>query len=96
MLQIYTLEGCSRCSALVKELNGQGISYNNIDADLNAELADKVERLLSTTIYPIIHIKKLTKSIYLTGEDCQHTAFSDTVLTYDTIPHAVILIKQNL
>lgn len=96
MIKVFTLEGCSRCKALIGELNKEGIGYQNCDADTYGEVADDLERLLNTSTYPIITINKLGKTIYFVSEVSDHNVCHGEVLVYDSIPHAVVLIKKNL
>ena len=98
MINIYTLEGCSQCKWLVLELNRAGLEYRNFDADEHDEIATRLEDLLNTTLYPIVHIDKGHKDIYLVSEDTSHYFHDDSIaiLTYLNIPHLVQLIKSNI
>ncbi len=97
MITIYTLQGCSQCKWLVDELNKSSLKYRNLDADEHDELATRLEDLLNTTLYPIVHIDKGNKDIYLISEDIDHLFHDDSIsiLNYKSIPHLTQLIKTH-
>lgn len=98
MINIYTLEGCSQCEWLIREINKTGLKYHNFDANEYDEQATKLEDLLNTTLYPIVHIEKGSKDIYLISEDLDHYYYTDSIviLSYEDIPHLMQLIKTNI
>lgn len=51
---VLRLSGCSYCEELVEKLEANSIPYIPIDANENGKLADKIEALLNTDIYPIV------------------------------------------
>lgn len=51
---VLRLSGCSFCEELVEKLEANNIPYIPIDANANGKLADKIEALLNTEIYPIV------------------------------------------
>jgi glutaredoxin len=94
MVVIYTLEGCSYCKELKKRLRQELISYREIDADENYKQIQKLEDYLETKSYPIIHIKKINKDIFIIG--AEEASYRDNVIHYTTIEQAVHLILQNI
>jgi hypothetical protein len=95
MINIYTLKGCSQCKWLVSELDKIGLKYRNLDADENDKLATRLEDLLNTTLYPIVHIDKSSTDIYFISEELNHQFYDNTIsiLHYGDIPHLIHLIK---
>lgn len=98
MVNIYTLEGCSQCKWLVDELQKTDLKYCNFDANENDEIATKIENLLNTTLYPIVHIDKGDRDIYIISEDTKHYFYDDSIviLNYLNISHLIQLIKTNI
>jgi len=94
MVVIYTLEGCEYCKKLKKLLGRELVSYKEVDADVNYEQAEKLEKYLGIESYPIIHIKKINKDIFIIG--AEEDSYRDNVLHYTTIDQAVHLILQNI
>jgi len=96
-MNIYTLSHCKYCKWLLTELDQRGILYKNIDADVNGELADRVESLVDTNAYPIVHIPKGTLNLYFASEIGPNkiTNSSYKISTYTSIPHLIELIKQH-
>ena len=61
---VLRLSGCPFCEELIEQLDWREVSYTSIDANDNGELADDIEALLNTDIYPIIIIKINDQSPY--------------------------------
>jgi glutaredoxin len=62
---VLGLSGCSHCEALSQSLKEEKIPFEFIDADVNDKLADRMESLLKTEVYPMVIIEKSEGSIYL-------------------------------
>jgi glutaredoxin len=98
MITAYTLAGCRTCKELLSRLNSTSLPYRNIDVEANEELADNLENLLNTSIYPIVQIAKPTLDIYFTSEKSDHYYFDNTkiIFVYSGVAHLIDLIKRNL
>ena len=55
-VRVLVLSGCRLCEALLSMLDELNISYVPLDADVNSNLADDIEKLLGTINYPIATI----------------------------------------
>ena len=64
-IKVVRLSGCSWCEALVSQLDNFKLTYESIDADINSDLADKLEDILNTNMYPIVIIDSPITSFYL-------------------------------
>ena len=93
-IRLLTLSGCDYCDWLKSELDGCGITYDNIDADQFSDFADKVEDKFQTETYPIVFIE--TKDTVLTIVPETKLETSDTLRTFDTIPELVNIIKKHI
>jgi glutaredoxin len=64
---VLGLNGCVHCEALVKSLKEQNIPFEFRDVDLkeHSSLADRMELLLKTMIYPMIIIERPSGAKYL-------------------------------
>ena len=91
-IRLLTLSGCDYCDWLKSELDGRGITYDNIDADQFSDFADKVEDKFQTEAYPIVFIESNNDVITIVPETKLET--SDTLRTFDTIPELVNIIKK--
>lgn len=91
-IRLLTLSGCDYCDWLKSELNGCGITYDNIDADQFSDFADQIESRFKTTAYPIVFIESSNDVITIVPETKLET--SDTLRTFDTIPELVSIIKK--
>jgi glutaredoxin len=91
-VRIVTLSDCDYCKWLKSELDGQGISYANIDADEHSEFADSIEKKFGVEHYPIVFIDTQSKIIAILSETNLET--SDTLRTFDTIPELIGIIKS--
>lgn len=99
MINIYTIEGCSRCKTLIEELNKQGLEYIDRDADIYEGICNRLERMLGTTMYPIIHINGKLVNIYIVDKGAVPTIESHKftiVKQYDSIVEIIHLIKEQL
>jgi hypothetical protein len=77
---------------LKSELNGCGITYDNIDADKFSDFADQIEEKFKTKSYPIVFIESNNNITTIVPETKLDT--SDTLRTFDTIPELVNTIKK--
>ena len=91
-VRLLTLSDCDYCKWLKSELDAEGIAYDNIDADKFSDFADQVEQKFKTESYPIVFIDIGVKIITIVPETKLET--SDTLLTFDTIPQLVGIIKR--
>ena len=91
-IRLLTLSDCDYCKWLKSELDAEGIAYDNIDADKFSDFADQVEQKFKTDTYPIVFIDLRPKVITIIPETELET--SDTLLTFDTIPQLVGIIKK--
>jgi len=91
-VRIMTLSWCDICQWLKSELDGCGIAYTNIDADQFSDFADKIEEKFKTEAYPIVFIEHNDKVITIVSETSLDT--SDELLTFDSIPELVGIIKK--
>ena len=91
-IRLLTLSGCDYCTWLKSELDEHGIAYDNIDANVFSDFAGQVEQKFKTTVYPIVFIDIGVKIITIVPETELET--SDTLLTFDTIPQLVGIIKR--
>jgi glutaredoxin len=64
---VLGLSGCIHCEALSKSLKEQNIPFEFRDVDLkeHSSLADRMESLLKTNVYPVIIIERLSGAKYL-------------------------------
>lgn len=66
---VLGLRGCGNCNALIESLNEKNIPFEFRDADLkeHSNLADRMEALLKTQIYPMVILEGTysTKYFYL-------------------------------
>jgi glutaredoxin len=91
-VRIVTLSDCDYCKWLKSELDGQGISYVNIDADEHSGFADSIEKKFGVEHYPIVFIDSQSKIIAILPET--NLEISDTLRTFDTIPELIGIIKS--
>lgn len=97
-MNIYTLSHCRSCKWLLTELDQRGILYKDIDADINGELADRVESLVDTIAYPIVHIPKDGVNLYFASEAGPNKVSNSSykVTSYSSVTHLLELIKQHI
>lgn len=91
-IRLLTLSGCRYCEWLMNDLNNNNIPYVNIDAEEWSNISDKIEEEYKTSSYPIVLIEKQDKLIVIVSETDLET--SETLRTFDTIPHLVGIIKS--
>lgn len=91
-VRLLTLSDCDYCTWLKSELDGCGITYTNIDVDSFSDFADQIEDKFKTEAYPIVFLDLGTKVVTIVPETKLET--SDTLLTFDTIPELVNIIKK--
>ena len=91
-VRILTLSDCDYCIWLKNELDGQGISYVNIDANENSDFADSVEARLKTKKYPMVFIDLGPRVIAILSETDLET--NETLRTFNTMPELIGIIKS--
>ena len=64
-LIVLGLSKCIHCEALSQSLKEEKIPFDFIDADVDSKLADRVEALLKTNVYPMVIVEKFDGSVYL-------------------------------
>jgi glutaredoxin len=93
VVRLLTLSDCDYCMWLKSELDGEGIAYEDIDAYKFSDFADEVENKYKTESYPIVFIFK-DKTITIVSDTELET--SDTLLTFNTIPELISIIKKHI
>ena len=91
-VRIVTLSDCDYCMWLKSELDGCGINYTNIDAEMFNDFSDEIENRLKTEIYPMVFIDLGSNVIALVGETSLET--NETLRTFNTIPELIGIIKS--
>jgi glutaredoxin len=91
-VRVLTLSDCDYCSWLKSELDIEGITYTNIDANTFSDFANMVEDKFQTKYYPIVFIDIGDKVITILSETKLET--SETLRTFNTIPELVGIIKS--
>ena len=62
---VLGLGGCTHCDLLVVGLTQEGVAFDFIDANVDGVLADRMEALLKTEVYPMIIIERPEGAVYL-------------------------------
>jgi len=93
-VRLLTLSDCDYCTWLKSELDAEGIAYDNIDVHKFEVFADQIEDKFKTESYPIVFLDLGDKIITIVPETELET--SDTLLTFDTIPQLVGIIKKHI
>jgi glutaredoxin len=93
-VRLLTLNDCDYCTWLKSELDGCGITYTNIDANMFPDFTDQIEDKFKTEYYPIVFLDLGEKVITIVSETKLET--SDTLRTFNTIPELVSIIKQHI
>ena len=93
-VRLLTLSDCDYCKWLKSELDAEGITYDNIDADQFSDFADQIEDKFKTEAYPIVFIDLEDKIITIVPETELET--SDNLLIFNTIPELVGIIKKHI
>ena len=98
MINIYTLKHCNFCKETLALLDQEGILYNNIDADDNDQLADKVEAALNTSLYPIVNIPQGRQSVWVISASTEGRVMRpDCSIDYfQSVPHLITIIKKRI
>ena len=91
-VRLLTLRDCDYCSWLKSELDEEGITYVDIDANEHDNFSTLIEKKFKTETYPITFIDLGSTVITIVGTTELET--SDTLHTFTTIPHLVSIIKQ--
>jgi glutaredoxin len=91
-VRIVTLSDCDYCKWLKSELDGHGISYVDIDADVYSDFSNSIEQHFKTTFYPIVFLEMESKVITIVSETELDT--SETLRTFNTIPELIGIIKS--
>ena len=76
---VLGLGGCEHCKALVEGLESKGIAFKLVDANVDNKLADRMEALLKTNVYPIVIVEGLGGNTYLYREDSYEKAVPSPV-----------------
>lgn len=64
-VKVLRLGGCGWCKEVVYRLEEAGVKFESLDANEEEELADRVEALLDTLLYPIIIIDRPIDTWYI-------------------------------
>ena len=98
MLKIYYLTYCNKCKDLINALEKENIDAELIDADVEMETIEQLEKLLGTDTYPIVEVMDSTEVIFFTNEAEPKELNKPGVYneTYFSIPELIIKIKQIL
>ena len=91
-VRLLTLDNCDYCKWLKSELDAEGITYTDIDANIFDDFSTQVENKFKTDSYPIVFIDLGPTIVTILAETSLDT--SDTLRTFDTIPHLVGIIKS--
>jgi glutaredoxin len=91
-VRIVTLSDCDYCIWLKSELDGCGINYTNIDAEMFKDFVDTLMDKLKTNEFPLVIIDLGSKIISVVGTTELET--SETLRTFESIPHLVGIIKS--
>jgi glutaredoxin len=91
-IRLLTLNDCDYCNWLKNELDAEGIIYDNIDADKFSDFVNDIKHKFKTESYPIVFIDLGIKVITIVPET--KSEISDTLLTFNTIPQLIGIIKQ--
>lgn len=102
-ITIYTLEGCSFCEKLQKELEGLRISFTNINCTKDTNICDKLESTTNCNLYPACIIqsfpsKKIIVSLAKESNQLNQikTINSETIITYvHSIDNMLTIIKNS-
>jgi glutaredoxin len=62
---VLGLGGCPHCDSLVVGLTQEGVAFDFIDANVDGTLADRMEALLKTEVYPMVIIERPEGAVYL-------------------------------
>ncbi len=93
-IRLLTLSDCDYCTWLKSELDAEGISYVNIDANQHSEFSDEIENKFKTDSYPMVFIEKGPEVFIIVSETELET--NETLRTFDTIPELIGIIKSYL
>lgn len=73
---VLGLRGCKHCEALTESLQKVAIPFEFKDVDLkeHSNLADRMETILKTQVYPMVIMEGSPHAIYLYREDSYENA----------------------
>jgi len=91
-IRLLTLSDCDYCTWLKSELDAEGITYDNIDANQFSDFSSAVENKFKTDSYPIVFIDLGFNLVTIVPETELET--SDTLRTFGSIPELIGIIKQ--
>ena len=91
-IRILTLSDCDYCKWLKSELDEEGIAYIDIDAIKHDDFSTAIEHKFKANTYPMVFVDLGPSIVTIVGETNLET--SDTLRTFDTIPHLIGIIKQ--
>lgn len=93
---IYTLPHCHHCQDLKGTLNFMRIPHENINAQANPAIADRIEKKLETTSYPIVEFPSdnlFNSPLYLSPSSKGDVSTSPNHRIFDTIDEAAKLCE---
>ena len=71
-VNVFTLNGCSHCKTLKEELDKEGISYQEFEANVNRKLYDQILEVTKLDALPTVYLQDPeTQSgpIFVAGRD---------------------------
>jgi arsenate reductase-like glutaredoxin family protein len=63
-ITVYSLEGCSRCNALIAALKDKNLNFKEVSCKDCPECCDSVEDFLNTLNYPICKVELENSECY--------------------------------
>lgn len=64
-IRVLRLSGCGWCEEITNRLDSLGIKFESLDANEEDYLADRLESLLDTLMYPIIIVDRPVDTWYI-------------------------------
>lgn len=64
-VRVLRLNGCGWCEEVIRQLTDLNIPFQTLDANKEGELADRLESLLNTLLYPIIIVDRELDTWYI-------------------------------
>jgi glutaredoxin len=99
---LYTLQGCTICDKLKKELSHIKIAYKEISCSLETDIRDKLENMTNCNLYPMCMIESYPnkKILMCIAKDINQlnsikTLNGNNILTYvHSIDNMLTVIKN--